>query len=166
MEHLSEERIAAIREHGMRLSDFTVGLEFWMSGFRWRCTDVGSRLVIAIQLNHDHEPEWYSGPPYAVPECPIDVLNLRACSLSRHEGKSQYFTDGEVEAFRFSGNTDTEIVFSDIPKITELPAGWRRVRDYGGIHNYLRYRHEELRKRRANRAAADQKSKRVQTPHN
>jgi hypothetical protein len=88
MTHLSEERIAEIREHGMSLSDFTVGLEFWMSGFPWRCTDVGSRLVIAIQLNHDHEPEWYSGPPYAVAERSLDEYDLMACSLREGEGNS------------------------------------------------------------------------------
>jgi hypothetical protein len=141
MEHLSEQRIAEIREHGMRLSDFRIGLEFWMSGFRWRCTDVGSRLVVAIQLSHDHEPEWYSGPPYA-----------------RHEGNSQCFTDDEVEAFRFSGSTETEIGFSDIPKITDLPPVWRRVKDHGGLHNYRRYRQEEIRKRLADRAAAERES--------
>ncbi len=39
-----------MREHSMRLSDFHIGLEFWMSGSHWRCTDVGSRVVVAIKL--------------------------------------------------------------------------------------------------------------------
>jgi len=44
MTHLSEERIAEIREHGMRLSDFRIGMEFWMSGTRWCCTDIGTGM--------------------------------------------------------------------------------------------------------------------------
>lgn len=32
----------------MKLSDFKIGMEFEMSGQRWRCTDVGSRVVVAI----------------------------------------------------------------------------------------------------------------------
>jgi hypothetical protein len=73
-----------MREHSMRLSDFQIGLEFWMSGSRWRCTDVGTRLVIAIKLDHDDDPSWYNGPPYAVCECPIDEYAIPACSLTRY----------------------------------------------------------------------------------
>jgi hypothetical protein len=46
----SKEEVAKMREHSMRLSDFHIGLEFWMSGSHWRCTDVGSRVVVAIKL--------------------------------------------------------------------------------------------------------------------
>jgi len=49
----------------MRLSDFYIGLEFYMSGSRWRCTDIGSRVVLAIKLEHEDDPSWYKGPPYA-----------------------------------------------------------------------------------------------------
>jgi hypothetical protein len=103
MTHLSEERIAEVREHGTRLSDFKFGFEFWMSGSRWRCTDVGMRLVVAIQLNHEDDPSWYKGPPYAVVEHTIDAHDLRACSLRRDEGNSRFFTDAEVAKIRTSG---------------------------------------------------------------
>jgi hypothetical protein len=59
---LSKEQIAKMREHSMRLSDSHIGLEFWMSGSRWRCTDVGSPVVVAIKLEHDDEPCMYNGP--------------------------------------------------------------------------------------------------------
>lgn len=37
----------------MKHSDFHVGLEFLGStGFRWRCTDVGTRTVVAVRLDH------------------------------------------------------------------------------------------------------------------
>jgi hypothetical protein len=88
MRRISKEEVAKLREHSMRLSDFHIGLEFWMSGSRWRCTDIGTRLVIAIKLDMDDDPRWYSGPPYAVCECPIDPHDLSACSLSRNDGNS------------------------------------------------------------------------------
>jgi hypothetical protein len=74
---------------GMKPSDFKIGLEFWMSGSRWRCTDVGSRVVVAIKLDQYDDPEWwYAGPPYKVGECPLDEYDLMACSLREDEGNS------------------------------------------------------------------------------
>jgi hypothetical protein len=105
-----------MREHSMRLSDFQIGLEFWMSGSRWRCTDVGTRLVIAIKLDHDDDPSWYNGPPYAVCECPIDECAIPACSLTRYGVNSYNFTDEEVERFRDSGKDD--IVVYTLPPMS------------------------------------------------
>jgi hypothetical protein len=107
MEHLSEERIAEIREDGMLLSDFRIGMIFWMSGGRWRCTDIGrTRLVIAIKLDMDDDPSWYDGPPYAVCEHTIDQHDFTACSLTRYDGNSESYTDEEVERIRNSGMAD------------------------------------------------------------
>jgi hypothetical protein len=114
----SKEEIAKMREHSMRLSDFHIGLEFWMSGSRWRCTDVGTRLVIAIKLDHEDDPSWYSGPPYAVCECPIDPHDFPACSLTRHGGNSGKFTDEEIEQFRNSGKADI-VVYTPPPMSPE-----------------------------------------------
>ena len=63
----------------MKLSDFSIGLEFAMSGARWRCTDVGTRTIIAIKLDHPEDPSWYKGPPYAVAEMVLDEYVLPAC---------------------------------------------------------------------------------------
>lgn len=62
----------------MNLGDFRIGLEFMMSDARWRCTDVGSRVVIAIKLDQSDE-SWYNGPPYAVAETVIDEYDMPAC---------------------------------------------------------------------------------------
>jgi hypothetical protein len=188
MTHLSEERIAEIREHGMRLSDFSIGLEFWMSVVRWRCTGIGTQLVIAIKLNHEDDPSSYEGSPDAVVESAIDAHDLKACSLRRDEGNSQCFTDEEAARIRTSGvvvtsktspprqePTEAEIAdpealqrikpedinFSDIPKRTDS-SSFRRIRDYGGIENYIRIRAEEKRAKRAAKAAAEQEDA---TPH-
>ena len=68
----------------MVLSDFRTGLEFWMSGHKWLCTDVGSRTVIAIKLDPDlirMDSTWFGDPPYAVLEHVIDECSLLACRL-------------------------------------------------------------------------------------
>lgn len=74
----------------MKHEDFKIGLEFWMSGNKWRCTDVGQRTVIAIKLDdvdsridRGDDPSWYNGPPYAVAEHVIDEYDLPACAIDR-----------------------------------------------------------------------------------
>lgn len=76
----------------MKHGDFSIGLEFSCGSRRWRCTDVGSRVVVAICL----EPRWngnsekcgfssdprdLNGPPYSVAEVVFDEYDLDACTL-------------------------------------------------------------------------------------
>ncbi len=64
----------------MKHSDFKIGGEFMCSGKRWRCTDIGTRTVIAVCLDdHPHDPSWYNGPPYAVAESVFDEYDQEAC---------------------------------------------------------------------------------------
>jgi len=65
----------------MKHSEFEKDMEFWMSGAKWRVTDIGMRTIIAIKLDKD-DPSWYNGPPYAVCEYPLDENDLPACSTS------------------------------------------------------------------------------------
>jgi hypothetical protein len=87
----------------MRHEDFRIGMEFWCGGRRWRCTDVGVRVVVGICLE-PHEvvtvtrelgansttttrtintdASWLAGPPYAVPEEVFDEHSLEGCTLS------------------------------------------------------------------------------------
>jgi len=95
-----------MRDDEMHVSDFYIGLVFWMSGCRWRCTDVGTRVVVAIKLDYDDDPSWYKGPPYAVCEFVIDESDLPACSLTRYGGNSYAYTDEEIERNRNSGKDD------------------------------------------------------------
>ena len=91
----------------MTPKDFHIGQEFWCGGKRWRCTDVGSRVVVAISLEpHEvvsseldpadpgkrierrymtDDPTWLNGPPYAVAEHVFDEDSLEACSLTNGE---------------------------------------------------------------------------------
>jgi hypothetical protein len=64
----------------MKLDHFFHGLEFMCGGSRWRCTDVGSRVVVAIKIDeHDDDKSWLSGPPYAVNEEVFDECGLEGC---------------------------------------------------------------------------------------
>jgi hypothetical protein len=65
----------------MKVSDFKIGLEFWMSGKQYRCTDVGSRIVAAIHLAPELDSSWFKGPTYAVVEHVIDEDDMMACSI-------------------------------------------------------------------------------------
>lgn len=64
----------------MQHSEFRIGAVFRCGDKRWRCTDVGSRVVVAICLDHDDDPSWYKGPPYALAESVFDVDDLQGCS--------------------------------------------------------------------------------------
>lgn len=70
----------------MKHSDFYIGLEFvGIAGFHWRCTDVGTRTILAIRLDRD-SPEWYQGPPYIAKEVVFDEKEIGRC----------YFTNAEA----------------------------------------------------------------------
>jgi hypothetical protein len=64
----------------MRHSDFSIGLEFYTATGRWRCTDVGTRIVVAIRLD-TRDADWYNGPPYAVSESVFDEYDMEGCSI-------------------------------------------------------------------------------------
>ena len=82
----------------MRHEEFRIGMEFWCGGRRWRCTDVGTRVVVGVCLE-PHEvvtgmekagaggtttraiaadDSWFAGPPYAVPEEVFDEHSMDA----------------------------------------------------------------------------------------
>lgn len=65
----------------MQKAEFQIGTEFYTGAGRWRCTDVGLRTIMAIKLEHDDDPSWYNGPPYAVAEHVFDENDIEACAL-------------------------------------------------------------------------------------
>jgi hypothetical protein len=75
----------------MRHDEFKIGLEFWCAGKRWRCTDKGSRVVVAVCLEPREgvladDPSWSDGPPGV--EHLFHEYDLPACSL-RDDGASR-----------------------------------------------------------------------------
>ena len=93
--------------YGMKLGEFHIGLEFWCGGNRWRCTDVGSRVVVAVSLeahevvSSERDPEdptkrierrymttdpvWFNGPPYGIVEHVFDENSIMGCSLNQND---------------------------------------------------------------------------------
>ena len=63
----------------MRHEDFKVGMRFQCGGFQWRCTDIGARTIVAFRLDHEDDPSWYNGPPYAVAEIVFDEYDHEGC---------------------------------------------------------------------------------------
>ena len=92
---------ATIREHlqgQMELRDFVIGETFWTHDGAFRCTDIGTRVVVAVKLGPrviaraerldgelqitrrmDDDPSWLNGPPYAVEEVVFDENELLGC---------------------------------------------------------------------------------------
>jgi hypothetical protein len=95
----------------MRHSDFVVGETFWCGEREWRCTDIGTRTIVAICLDDaevvEYSPgppetkttrilsrserearRWLNGPPYAVAENVFDEYDIEGCSVTREPGES------------------------------------------------------------------------------
>ena len=82
----------------MKAEDFTIGVEFKCSGRHWRCTDVGSRVVVAIcvdSFDHPGDPSWLNGPPYAVPEVLFDEYDLPGCEILTATKVTETSCDGD-----------------------------------------------------------------------
>lgn len=87
----------------MKHSDFKIGCEFLTETGRWRCTDVGPRTIAAIRLNHDDDPTWYEGPPYAVVETVFDEDDVESCEPA--SGPREYDDSGRAEIVLVSAKT-------------------------------------------------------------
>lgn len=84
----------------MRHNEFMISATFWCGGGLWRCTDIGTRVIIAIRLDRvdvgSSTPEgrrtlgraeaetggWFNGPPYAAAESVFDEYDIAGCSLA------------------------------------------------------------------------------------
>lgn len=70
----------------MKHEDFKIGIVFQTcTGQRWRCTDVGKRTILAIELKPDLDEAWFVGPPFAVPEVPFDEKEIARAYRSEIE---------------------------------------------------------------------------------
>ena len=88
----------------MELSDFAIGETFCTYHGVFRCTDIGTRVVVAVRLGPrevsraesvngelritkriDDNPSWLNGPPYAVEEVVFDENELLGCFRTEAE---------------------------------------------------------------------------------
>ena len=96
----------------MELSDFAIGETFWTHAGAFRCTDIGTRVVVAVKLGPreigraekvdgelritkriDDDPSWLNGPPYAVEEVVFDENELPGCFRI----EAELLGDGEAD---------------------------------------------------------------------
>ena len=97
----------------MQHHEFRIGQPFLCGGKRWRCTDIGTRAIVAICLEphevvstensevaeSEHhtvtdDPSWFTGPPYAVVEEVFDEYDLDVCSPMNGESNANRESDG------------------------------------------------------------------------
>lgn len=96
----AQSRIRDTQQRGdiliMKHSDFYIGLEFLgIAGFRWRCTDVGSRTIVAVRLDHE-DPNWYRGPPYVAEEVVFDEYEIEHSDLTDEEAIRSAIEDADT----------------------------------------------------------------------
>ena len=79
----------------MEHADFSIGLTFWTATEAWRCTDVGTRTIVAVKLGPRElvrrledgsletfvadDPALLNGPPYAIAEHVFDENDIEGC---------------------------------------------------------------------------------------
>lgn len=68
----------------MEHSDFSIGTVFYTGSGTWRCTDVGTRTIVAIKIS-GVDPKNLAGPPYSVAEDVFDEYDIEGCSLDPKE---------------------------------------------------------------------------------
>lgn len=68
--------------------EFQIGLEFYTASGKWRCTDIGTRVITAIKLDQN-DPRNYNGPPYSVTEHVFDEYDIGACSFDPNNFMSE-----------------------------------------------------------------------------
>jgi hypothetical protein len=89
----------------MKYADFHIGMEFFTGSGKWRCTDIGTRVIVAISLEpretvrvycdkngQRHEERYMSddprdllGPPYSVVEHVFDEYGFGGCYATAEE---------------------------------------------------------------------------------
>ena len=65
----------------MQRSEFTIGLRFYTDAGEWQCTDLGTRVVVAIKID-EHDESWLSDLPFAIPEVVFDEYDIEGCFLT------------------------------------------------------------------------------------
>jgi hypothetical protein len=81
----------------MKHNDFKIDCQFTTATGTWKCTDVGTRTIIAVSLalgghkvinfnpetnevtEHWVNDDWFNGPPYAVMEHVFDEKDIQGC---------------------------------------------------------------------------------------
>ena len=121
----------------MRHDEFQIGSEFVCGNWRWRCTDLGARVIVAIRLDHEDDPTWYKGPPYAVAESVFDEYDQEGCNQVDARVADVRFANANLVVEFMDGLTIT-IPLTRYPRLlgatTEQRAIWHRAGSGDGVH--------------------------------
>ncbi len=108
----------------MTHSDFSMGIEFISGGRRWRCTDIGRRIIAAVCLSdHPDDQSWYNGPPYAVAETVFDENDIEGCTrVDDGEGgiSGTEESTGHGEILAYLAKRDAEITTDELTDVVAL----------------------------------------------
>jgi hypothetical protein len=63
----------------MKKEDFKIKEKFLCADNVWMCADIGTRVIIAIKLDHPEDPSWYTGPEYALEELVFTEFDFPVC---------------------------------------------------------------------------------------
>jgi len=85
-----------MQKKNMEKGEVKLGTEFYTATGKWRCTDIGTRVIVAIPLNQEDSRN-YNAPPYSIPENVFDDYDLEGCSLDPIE-----FEDGKEKVVRMN----------------------------------------------------------------
>lgn len=86
----------------MSILDFEIGLVFNADSGNWKCTDIGTRVIVAVHLDtikvaggtdsiqtlsqsEAVEAGWFNGPPYAISEVVFDEYDMQGCRIDGDE---------------------------------------------------------------------------------
>ena len=126
----------------MNHDQFHIGLDFWCGGNRWRCTDVGSRVIVAISLEphevisidvdpHDRskrserrymtdDPSWLNGPPYGIVEHVFDEDSIVGCSVTPEADDAAWTLD-DLDTLLKDADFDIELHFKALHHFSKHP---------------------------------------------
>ena len=62
----------------MKHGQFRIGLVFYTGSGAWICTDIGTRVIVAVQHSLNSRP---TGPPYEGVEYIFDEYDQAGCSM-------------------------------------------------------------------------------------
>jgi hypothetical protein len=66
----------------MYISDFKIGEDFLCGDNKWKCTDIGTRTITAINVDASLHPSWLVGPPYVLNEASFDEESQKTCTMT------------------------------------------------------------------------------------
>ena len=68
----------------MKLADFKIGEIFYTPASKWMCTDIGTRVIVAINYQEKVENN-ETTPPYGIIELVFDEYDMEICFRSLEE---------------------------------------------------------------------------------